>query len=237
MKKWNGLIASILILSLAAVTLHAVQAKDEPAGTKIEAPNETIKIGDILKNGSAFQNRWVTLNGTIITECKLGYKFKLDDGSGNISVDLKMRNPNGFVIPQKKGSIAKAYGKVSSASNTTYILGQNVEIDGKTFRAQEPEELEDAAIKIGDIIKNESLYLRKAVVVEGKITTERGLGDWFNLDDSTGNVSVDTASHNFTIPQRKGFEAKVYGRLYNKDNITYISGKIVKIDEDIFRGT
>lgn len=207
------------------------------ASADASAKNSTPEIGDILKNQSTYLDQWVTLNGTIISGCKMGYKFKLDDGSGNITVDLSMRNPNSFSIPSSKGSVAEVYGKVDAVDrNTTYILGQSVKINETTFRVKEPEELTDPAEKLGDILENTSLYLGKAIVVEGNITEESVLGGSFTLSDKTGNVSVDLAAYNFTIPQKTGSTAKVYGRARSKDNSTYISGKIIEIGEDIFKG-
>lgn len=233
MKRWNGLIAAILLLGLAALALQAVQAKDEPAAIK----NETIKIGDIFKNESAYQDNLVSLEGKITTECPMGCWFVLDDGSQNITVDLK---PDNFVIPQKKGSTAKVYGKVSfgkfqSKDNSAYILGKSVEIEGEIFKAKEPVELNNATVTIGDLLKSESQYLGKAVVAEGNIETECQMGCWFILNDGTGSVSVDLAPHNFTVPQREGSKAKIYGKVANKDNTTYIYAEIIKIGEEIFR--
>lgn len=60
------------------------------------------------------------------------------------------------------------------------------------------------------------------------------MGCWFVLDDGTGNISVDLAPHNFTIPQRSGSIAKVYGKVADENNTAYIYADVVKIGKEIF---
>ncbi|MFB3766433.1 MAG: hypothetical protein ACE14P_14460 [Methanotrichaceae archaeon] len=243
MKRRNVLAIAILLLSLAALALNLSLAKEEHAGMKMDVPvsasasvktsNETTKIGDLIKNASALQGQSVALQGKITTECPMGCWFILDDGSGNVTVDLK---PNNFVIPQKKNSTALVYGKVSSKNDSTIVLGQKVEIDGVIYKAQLPNQLKNASVKIGDILQNKSRYLGTAAVVGGKITTECGMGCWFILNDGTGDISVDLAPHNFTIPQRKGAQAKTYGKVIEKNDTIYVYGEFVEIGDELFKG-
>jgi hypothetical protein len=83
MKKLNSLLAVIFILCFAAMAVQAAHDHEKHEVAKSNASvnaslkNDTPKIGEILKNQSAYLNEWVTLNGTIISGCKMGYKFKL----------------------------------------------------------------------------------------------------------------------------------------------------------------
>ncbi len=99
-----------------------------------------------------------------------------------------------------------------------------------------PAKLSNETVKIQDIVGNESAYIGKDVLVGGKIETECPMGCWFILDDGTGNVTINLMPHNFTIPQRKGSEAKVYGEVVDKNDTVYIYGEIVEIGDEQFKG-
>lgn len=129
MDKLNGIIAAILILIFAALTLQASMAKDVPA----ELSNETVKIQDVVGNVSAYNGSDVLIGGQIETECPMGCWFILDDGTENVTVDLM---PHDFIIPQKKGSEAKVYGEVVNKNDTIYIYGEIVEIGEEIFKGK-----------------------------------------------------------------------------------------------------
>ncbi len=99
----------------------------------------------------------------------------------------------------------------------------------------EPKELKNASVEILDILENESAYLGKMTVIEGKIENECGSGCWFILDDKTASIYVDIKPSNFVIPQKRGSVAKVYGNVSTKDGDLYIIGKIVEIDGEIYQ--
>ena len=101
--------------------------------------------------------------------------------------------------------------------------------------AEEPAELSGEVVKLQDIIKNESAYEGKNVVVEGKIETECPSGCWFILNDETASLYIDILPSNFVIPQKSGHDARVYGEVAIKDGDPMLIGKIVKIDGGIYR--
>lgn len=101
--------------------------------------------------------------------------------------------------------------------------------------ANTPEELEGDVIEIGEIYDEFSAFEDEMVIVEGEIVYECGSGCWFVLDDETGSIFVDIFPSNFVIPQERGSEAKVYGRLSSRDNSPFIIGEIVEIDGEIYR--
>lgn len=100
---------------------------------------------------------------------------------------------------------------------------------------EEPKELKNASVKIVDIIRNNSTYQGKMVVIDGKIKDECGGGHWFILDDGTAKLYVDVGRSNFIIPQKKGSDAKVYGKVTTEDNDLAMIGKIVEIDGEIYQ--
>jgi hypothetical protein len=53
---------------------------------------------------------------------------------------------------------------------------------------EEPAELKDEAVEIGNILLNATDYEGKMVVIEGTIETECPSGCWFILDDGTASI-------------------------------------------------
>ncbi len=127
MMGWRGLVKAIILLCAVSLVLQAVEAKEEPA----ELKNETVKIQDIIMNESAYDGKMVVIEGKIETECGSGCWFTVDDGTASIYVDIK---PNNFVIPQKRGSNVKVYGKATTKEGDPEIIGKIVEIGGEIYR-------------------------------------------------------------------------------------------------------
>lgn len=100
---------------------------------------------------------------------------------------------------------------------------------------EEPLELKNASVKIQDILENQSAYLGKTVVVEGRIDNECGSGCWFILDDKTASIYIDIKPSNFVIPQKMGSNVKVYGKVTTSDGDPEIIGKMVEIDGEIYQ--
>lgn len=124
---WNRLAGALTLLTLAALIMQTVQAAEEPA----EFRNDTVKIQEIIKNEQAFDGKYVVIKGKIETECPSGCWFIVDDGTAQIYVDIL---PSNFVIPQKRGSQVKVYGKVTTRDNDPLLIGKIVEIDGEIYR-------------------------------------------------------------------------------------------------------
>ncbi|HWQ20724.1 MAG TPA: hypothetical protein VN455_13155 [Methanotrichaceae archaeon] len=99
----------------------------------------------------------------------------------------------------------------------------------------EPAELKGTAVKIQDIIKNEAAYHDKMVVLQGKIDSECGSGCWFIVDDGTAQLYVDILPSNFVIPQKRGSQVRVYGKVTTRDGDPAVIGKIVEIDGEIYQ--
>lgn len=100
---------------------------------------------------------------------------------------------------------------------------------------EEPLELKNASVKIQDILENQSAYLGKTVVVEGRIDNECGSGCWFILDDKTASIYIDIKPSNFVIPQKMGSNVKVYGKVTTSDGDPEMIGKMVEIDGEIYQ--
>jgi uncharacterized protein YdeI (BOF family) len=124
---WNRLLGALILITLAALIMQVVQATEEPA----EFKNETVKIQEIIKNELAFDGKYVVIDGKIDTECPSGCWFIVDDGTAQIYVDIL---PSNFVIPQKRGSQVKVYGKVTTRDNDPLLIGKIVEIGGEIYR-------------------------------------------------------------------------------------------------------
>lgn len=125
--KRDRLAGVLILITLAALAVSAVQAKEEPA----ELKGEIVKIQDIIKNETAYDGKMVVIEGKIINECPSGCWFILDDQTASIYIDIL---PSNFVIPQKRGSDAKVYGEVATKDGDGMIIGKIVEIDGEVYR-------------------------------------------------------------------------------------------------------
>jgi hypothetical protein len=99
----------------------------------------------------------------------------------------------------------------------------------------EPDELKNEVTDIRDIVEDGSTFEGQMVVIEGQIENECGSGCWFILKDKTASIFVDILPSNFVIPQERGADAKVYGKVAIKDGDSYIIGKMVKIGGEIYR--
>jgi len=114
----------MLLISLAAQT---VLAKDEP----VELKTDGVKISDIFENETAYHGKMIVVEGKIELECGAGCWFVLNDGTGNIYVDIL---PNNFAIPQKSGEDARVYGEVTLKNGDPQIIGKMVEIGGEVYQ-------------------------------------------------------------------------------------------------------
>lgn len=119
--------AGIILITLAALSMQAVHATEEP----VELSGEIVKIQDIIKNETAYEGENVVLEGKIETECASGCWFILNDGSASLYVDIL---PSNFVIPQKSGHDARVYGEVTVKDGDPMLIGKIVKIDGEIFR-------------------------------------------------------------------------------------------------------
>jgi len=69
-------------------------------------------------------------------------------------------------------------------------------------------------VKAKDVILNRDL-VGKPVTLEGKISSQCGSnGCWFVLMDDTGQVFINLAPNNLTVPPRMNKPAKVMGIVY-----------------------
>ena len=125
--KWNRLAGALILITLIAMAVQVVQAADAPA----ELNGDIVKIQDIVKNEPAYDGKDVVIQGRIETECASGCWFVLNDGSASLYVNIL---PSNFVIPQKSGSDAKVYGKVTTKNGDPTMIGKIVEIAGEIYR-------------------------------------------------------------------------------------------------------
>ena len=69
-------------------------------------------------------------------------------------------------------------------------------------------------VKVKDVILNRDL-VGKPVTLEGKISSQCGSnGCWFVLMDDTGQVFINLAPNNLTVPPRLNKSARVTGIVY-----------------------
>lgn len=93
-------------------------------GQPVSNPQAT-ELKQILANPADFQDKTVTLEGEIITECPTGCWFDMKQSGAVVHVDL---NPSGFAIPQKTGKTVRVEGTVKLEGDVLEIIGTGVEI-------------------------------------------------------------------------------------------------------------
>jgi len=124
------------------------------------------------------------------------------------------------------GTLPDSRSVNSNVSDSTPVVEDPT--TSETGVSQEPEEESPKVLKIADILEKPENYQGQAVVVEGKIITECPSGCWFTLNDGTGTVYVDLNPSNLVIPQKRGAEAKVYGKVVIENGDAYIIGTKVE---------
>ena len=125
--KRNWLTTALILMAMAASVLQTVAGEEEHA----ELKGEVVQIQDIAQNEPAFDGKMVVIEGNIDTECPSGCWFIVNDQTGTIYVDIL---PSNFVIPQKTGSKAKVYGKVTTRDGEPMMIGKMVEISGEIYQ-------------------------------------------------------------------------------------------------------
>jgi uncharacterized protein YdeI (BOF family) len=81
--------------------------------------------------------------------------------------------------------------------------------------------------KIKDILQNPKAYSDQTVIVEGKIISECGSGCWFTLKDASALIYIDLAPNNMVIPQKRGSNARVTGKVIYEGSDVYLVGSKV----------
>ena len=91
----------------------------------------SVKIQDIVQNEPAFDGKMIVVEGKIDDECGSGCWFIVNDDTASLYVTIRENN---FVIPQKRGSHVKVYGRVTTSNGDPAMVGKIVEIDGEIYR-------------------------------------------------------------------------------------------------------
>ena len=86
--------------------------------------------GAILKDPSSYAGKELVLSGTIAAECGSGCWFLLDDGTGQLYVDLAGNN---FAIPQLQGSDVVMKGVIRVENGDPKLFATNVTVGGRSY--------------------------------------------------------------------------------------------------------
>ncbi|MBF0329027.1 MAG: DNA-binding protein [Nitrospirae bacterium] len=113
---------------------------------------------------------------------------------------------------------------IASAMLVLFILaGCSVEKYGFDINKNAP------MVKVKDIYLDMKL-LGKDVTLEGKISSQCGSnGCWFVLQDDTGQVFINLAPSNLTLPPRLGKQSTVTGQVQVVQNELQIFAKGVEV--------
>lgn len=119
----NLLLAGLL---LSAVLLTGCTTQS----SSIQVLSPGVTSGAIIKDPAAFEGKTVVLKGKIEGECGSGCWFLLDDGTGQLYVDLAKNN---FAIPQLQGSTVIVKGVIGVENGDPKLYGTNVTTDSRTY--------------------------------------------------------------------------------------------------------
>jgi uncharacterized protein YdeI (BOF family) len=123
-KKISDIWFITFILGLMLTLSGCGRKEAEKYGQQISDQTPT-KTSAILTKPLDYDDKTVTIEGTIIRECPTGCWFDIKEQEGIIHVDI---NPSGFAIPQKIGKTVMVEGKVSVRDNQPIIIGSGVQI-------------------------------------------------------------------------------------------------------------
>jgi hypothetical protein len=118
------LVIAGLFLSLVLLTGCTAQSSSG------QALSPGVTNGAIIKDPAAYEGKDLVLKGKIATECGSGCWFLLDDGTGQLYVDLAKNN---FAIPQLKGSTVVVKGMVRVENGDPKFYATNVTTDSRTY--------------------------------------------------------------------------------------------------------
>jgi uncharacterized protein YdeI (BOF family) len=121
---WKNLLLAGLILSAILITGCTTQS----SSALVVSPGVT--NGAIIKDPAAYEGRELVLKGKIATECGSGCWFLLDDGTGQLYVDL---DENNFAIPQLQGSTVFMKGVVRVENGDPKFFATNVTVGGRSY--------------------------------------------------------------------------------------------------------
>jgi uncharacterized protein YdeI (BOF family) len=121
-----GIPAVLAGLLLSAVFLAGCTAQSSAAPAVTPGVNNAA----IIKDPAAFEGRELVLKGKIATECGSGCWFLLDDGTGQLYVDLAKNN---FAIPQLQGSTVTVKGTLRVENGDPTFHATSVVTDSRTY--------------------------------------------------------------------------------------------------------
>lgn len=98
----------LLLMTLIIIVIIGCPRKTG-YGAPIRSDLKYEQVSDILSNPDQFIDKEVGLKGKITLECGSGCWFQLNDGTGEILVDLA---PANFAIPQMPEKMVTVMGKV-----------------------------------------------------------------------------------------------------------------------------
>lgn len=114
---------------LSAILIAGCTTPSSPAGTATTLSNGVTNSA-IIKDPAAFEGKTVVLKGKIEGECGSGCWFLLDDGTGQLYVDLAKNN---FAIPQLVGSTVVVNGVIGVENGDPKLYATNVTTDSRTY--------------------------------------------------------------------------------------------------------
>jgi uncharacterized protein YdeI (BOF family) len=119
---------TLVPVGLLLLTILIAGCTTQPSSAQALSPGVT--NGAIIKDSAAYQGRDLVLKGKIATECGSGCWFLLDDGTGQLYVDLAKNN---FAIPQLQGTTVVVKGVVRVENGDPKFYATNVTTDSRTY--------------------------------------------------------------------------------------------------------
>lgn len=121
-------------------------------------------------------------------------------------------------IPDTQSSVQQTTANTAIPANTISALS----VSAATVRTDREE-----LTSISDILQNADEYDGKEVIVQGRIVNECGSGCWFTLREGNAVIYIDLAPNNMVIPQKRGAEVKVTGKVVKEGSDAFMIGSKV----------
>jgi len=114
----------VLLVLGTIVGCGSASAGKSAFGKPISADQAITSAKEIADSPKAFEGKDVLVKGKITSECPSGGWVWINDGTGDIYVNM---HPTNVFIPQKVGSTVKAMGKVVLEQGRPQVVGTGLE--------------------------------------------------------------------------------------------------------------
>ena len=113
----------IFVTALTVILIVLACERSDTYGQIIKSDLQFLDIATIIEHPDQYTGSDIGLRGKIAIECGSGCWFQLDDGTGQIHVDL---TPGNFAIPQMVGKSVTVMGQIVDDNGRLVIYASGI---------------------------------------------------------------------------------------------------------------